>query len=97
VSNLVLAFAGERVEVSRERAAALADFLWQGILPGAATSAAKLTETLAASELRGLRLVEFEPYETEAIRGALKALGVSPKLSRSWGSLEGVLSRLPGS
>jgi hypothetical protein len=73
---LTLAFAGERVEISREHAGALVEYLWKGLLPGSATSAAKLTEALAGPELRAPRPLEFQPYETEAIRGGLEALGL---------------------
>jgi hypothetical protein len=72
----MLAFGDERVEVSREHADALVEYLWKGLLPGSATCAAKLTEALAAAELPARRALEFQPYETEAIRGALEALGL---------------------
>jgi hypothetical protein len=73
---LTLVHGAERVDVSREHAAAVTDYLWRGLLPGAVVSAAKLSEALERPVGRGPRQVEFESYEWPSVRGALDALDV---------------------
>lgn len=73
---LTIALAGSRLGLSRDSAAALVEYLWMGRLPGAVTSAAKLSEALAARDARRPSAVAFEPYEVKAVRDALAALGL---------------------
>jgi hypothetical protein len=65
---------GEGVELTRAQASALADFLWRGLLPGAAVAAARLTDALSTAPADGMPDVRFEPYQWPAIRTAIAAL-----------------------
>jgi hypothetical protein len=74
MSTLTLVHGDERVEVTAEQAAAVTEYLWKGLLPGAVVSAAKLSVALDRVPEHG-RSVEFEAYEWPSVRGALDALG----------------------
>ena len=87
MAPVILVFAGERVRVSQEHADALVDYLWQGLLPGSATCAARLAGALRASRALESPLLEFPSYETDAIRGALAALGLLPESADREGRL----------
>ena len=72
---MTLVGAGTEVELTRERAAAVAEYLWTGALPGSVLGAARITDALGGARRRA-RTLEFESYEWEAVRGALLALGL---------------------
>ena len=67
-----IVLAGERLDLRRESARALADHLWQGRRPGAVTAAANLATAIDT----GHGCVEFAPHEVDAVRDGLEALGI---------------------
>jgi hypothetical protein len=61
----------DSVELMRAQATELADFLWRGLLPGAAVAAGRLTEAPSSPPPRGVPPVQVEAYAWPAVRAGL--------------------------
>jgi hypothetical protein len=75
VAGVRLECEGDGVELTRAEASALADFLWKGLLPGAAVAAARLSDALDTTPGDGVPDIRFEPYQWPAVRTAIAAIG----------------------
>jgi hypothetical protein len=74
---IAIVVAGKRLQLARENAVAVVDYLWKGLERGAVTAAARLGNALDEKHGGDSSVVEFPEYETLAVQDALETLGIN--------------------